>query len=209
MNLLAGMAQWIDRISERTAKFASWLTLALVLLTTQQVIARYLTADSSIGMQELEWHLFAAILLLGAADCYRRNAHVRVDIIHASASQRTRAWIEVLGIVFFLLPACGLTIYYGIEYAAQSLNYTNQRPLDYYSGAYFDKGSFFYVIALEVETLLRKTILLGEVSPNPGGLEARWLVKGLIPLGFLLLALQSLAALGRALLVLAGKTEAR
>lgn len=103
----------IDGFSEWTGRATAWLVLALVLLIAYDVAMRYLFMSGSVALQELEWHLFALIFLLAAAYTFRHDAHVRVDIFYNSPrfSARTRAWIDLLGGLFLLLPFCLLIIY--------------------------------------------------------------------------------------------------
>ncbi|MEW5754690.1 MAG: TRAP transporter small permease subunit [Pseudomonadota bacterium] len=101
----------IDGFSEWTGRAVAWLVLALVLLIAYDVTMRYLFTSGSVALQELEWHLFALIFLLAAAYTARHDAHVRVDIFYSRCAPRTRAWIDLLGGLFLLLPFCLLIIY--------------------------------------------------------------------------------------------------
>ena len=74
------MSSLINRLNFYAAKVSGFLTFLLVLLTTEQVISRYVFNDSSIALQELEWHIFAAIFLLAAPYTLAQDEHVRVDI---------------------------------------------------------------------------------------------------------------------------------
>lgn len=100
--LIAG----IDRFTETTGRAVSWLILAMVLLICYDVAMRYMFHQGSVALQELEWHLFAVVFLLGGAYTLKHDAHVRVDILYQSRfiSDSGRAWINILGFVLFLLP---------------------------------------------------------------------------------------------------------
>jgi TRAP-type mannitol/chloroaromatic compound transport system permease small subunit len=78
----------------------------MVLLVCYDVIMRYLFQQGSVALQELEWHLFALVFLLGAAYTLKHDEHVRVDIVYRSrfVSDSMRAWISIIGTVLFLLP---------------------------------------------------------------------------------------------------------
>ncbi len=110
--LLARSAHLIDRVSEWTGRLSAWLILAMVLLISYDVSLRYLFNQSSVGLQELEWHLFALTFLLGIAYTFKHDEHVRVDIFYQSAwmTARHRAWVNLLGSLLFLLPFCLLVI---------------------------------------------------------------------------------------------------
>jgi len=184
----------IDSITAFFAGLSGWLCLLLVLLTVQQVIARYVFNSSSIALQELQWHLFGFIFLLAAAHALKTDQHVRVDIIYSSRSPKTRALIDTAGILFFLLPVCGFLIYYGIRYTAFTLAFDNPRPPDHYTLQFSEPGTILYSILGNIEAILRRFVLVGEISGS-GGLEARWIIKAAIPFGFLLLLLQALSLL--------------
>ena len=166
-----------------------------MLVVAEQVIARYLFSASSMALQELSWHLFSAIFLLGAADTFRQNGHVRVDILYANWSERRRALVDLLGILFFLLPMCALLIYHGFTHALQAYGYESQVARDAWTATLFgqESGGVIRTAFASLEGWLRDYLIRGEASPNSGGLGARWLVKLLIPVGFALLGLQALA----------------
>lgn len=97
------------------------LTLALlVLLVVYDATARYLFSTGSIALQELEWHLFDVIILFGIAYTLKENAHVRVDIFYASYSEKTKAIVNIISSLFFILPFSFLIIYIGIDFVALS-----------------------------------------------------------------------------------------
>ncbi len=81
------------------------------------VVMRYVFNDVSIGMQELEWHLFAIVFLLGTPYAMQKDGHVRVDIFYEAWSDTKKAWINLLGAIFFILPFAGLVSYYGIDFS--------------------------------------------------------------------------------------------
>jgi TRAP-type mannitol/chloroaromatic compound transport system permease small subunit len=191
LELLIGISRRLDAFSQALGRLSGWVVLALTLVTVSQVIARYVFNASSVGMQELEWHLFGAVFLLAGAYTLKEEGHVRVDVFYARMSLKAQALVNIAGLLFFLLPTCAIVIYFGYSFTVQSWAFTNPRPDDYYSA---DWGILHSVLA-PLEGLLRRTILIGEISPDPGGLEARWLAKALIPLGFFFLALQGLSGL--------------
>lgn len=152
----------IERLNEIVGQLAAWLVVALVSLTLFDVAMRYLFRDGSVAAQEMEWHLFAMIFLLGAGYTLKHDAHVRVDLFYASQrfSDRHRALVDLGGNVLFLLPFSLLVIWSSLPFVTSA-----------YVGA--------------------------EISPDPGGLHYRWLIKACIPCGFILLSLQSVAAAWR------------
>jgi TRAP-type mannitol/chloroaromatic compound transport system permease small subunit len=73
-----------------------------------------------IGMQELEWHLFSLMFLLGLGYTLRENGHVRVDVFYDGFERTTQAWINILGGLIFALPFCLLVLNYGSEFFYES-----------------------------------------------------------------------------------------
>lgn len=184
----------IDKLNDLLFKIASVLTLFLVLLTAEQVVARYLFSSSHMALQELQWHLFAAIFILSIGHTLRVNEHVRVDIFYSNLSPITRKFIDGLGYLFFVFPICYVLIKEGSLFVDAALQFTNHKNPDHWSAQYFEPQSLSYGFFSQVENLLRSFVLVGEVSPNPAGLEARWLIKSLIPLAGISLGAQALAS---------------
>ena len=107
-----GAARAIDAVNEWIGRAVAWLVLALVLLIGWDVAMRYLFSRGSVALQELEWHLFAMLFLLGAAYTLKHDAHVRVDVLYQSRwmNPARRALVNLLGSVLFLIPFCVLVI---------------------------------------------------------------------------------------------------
>ena len=183
----------VNRINNACRFLSSILCLVLVLITVQQVVARYAFNASSVAMQEAQWHIFGAIFLLAIPPALLNNAHVRVDIFYGKFSQKSKAAIDIFGIIFFLIPSAITILYYGWSDMLIARSFDSPVAADHISSNLFIKDSLLFHIFSYVEALLRQTILVGEISPDPGGLEARWLVKSLIPLSAALLLMESLA----------------
>jgi len=130
MTLARRIAAAIDTFSEWTGQAVSWLVGALVLLIVYDVAMRYLFQAGSVGLQELEWHLFAVIFLLGAAYTAKHDAHVRVDILYDSTrmTPKHRALVNITGTVFFLWPFCVLIIYSSWPFVANSFAISEGSP---------------------------------------------------------------------------------
>lgn len=110
----------LDSINERIGQGVSWLTLILVLVTAYDVFARYIFKAGSVGMQEMEWHIFSVIFLLGAAYTFKNDAHVRVDLLYARFGARGKAVVDLFGTLFFLLPFCAIIIYASLGFVESS-----------------------------------------------------------------------------------------
>ncbi len=110
----------IDKIIKYLGVFTAFILAILVLLVVYDATARYLFSTGSIALQELEWHLFDVIILFGIAYTLRENAHVRVDIFYASYSQKTKALVNLISSLFFILPFSFLIIYIGLGFVEMS-----------------------------------------------------------------------------------------
>lgn len=110
----------INRISEFLGRVAAVLFLLLLLNVFFDVIMRYLFNDVSIGMQELEWHLYATIFLLGVPYTLLKDGHVRVDVIYERLGETRQAWIDLAGSLVLLLPFVLLVAWYGVGFTMES-----------------------------------------------------------------------------------------
>ncbi len=167
-DLLERVADAIELETKRIANAAAWLQPALVVVLVLTVTLRYGFGRGSIELEELQWHLFAAAVLLSLAGAYAEDAHVRVDLLHARFAPRTRAWVELLGALMLLLPFALIVTYWGFDFFLRSWQ-------------------------------------LGERSPMPSGLPARWVIKLVLFAGFALLVVQAVAVAARSLRALAGR----
>jgi TRAP-type mannitol/chloroaromatic compound transport system permease small subunit len=109
-----------ERISDLAGRLAAVLLLVLLANVFYDVVMRYVFNDVSIGMQELEWHLYSAVFLLGIAYALTHDAHVRVDLFYERLAPRRRALIDLVGTVLLVWPFCALVAYYGVGFAAEA-----------------------------------------------------------------------------------------
>lgn len=100
-----------DKIIDFVGLMSAILLILLILNVAYDVVMRYAFHNSSIAMQEFEWHLFAVMMLFGVGYTLRHNAHVRVDFLYDKFSPRKQAWVNIFGVIFFLLPLALLVIY--------------------------------------------------------------------------------------------------
>ena len=112
--------RFFNRFSDWIGRFSAILLLLLVAIVFYNVIMRYLFNDVSIGLQELEWHLFAMVFLFGVAYTLKAGGHVRVDIVYERQRPKTQAAIDILGVLFFLWPFCLLVAFYGVGFAFEA-----------------------------------------------------------------------------------------
>ena len=128
MKFINGYIKFIDKINTKLGVITSWLTFVLVLVTCYDVFTRYVLNESSIALQELEWHLFAIIFLMAAAYTLIKDEHVRVDVFYSRFSEEKKAWINFLGAIFFLIPFCVLAIYTSKNFVINSFMFKETSP---------------------------------------------------------------------------------
>lgn len=105
-----------DRINKVAGKVLSVVLLLMTLNVCFDVIMRYFFHNSSVGMQEMEWHLFSIVILFGISVALLEEGHVRVDFLYDRYPARAKAMINILGTIFFLLPLALLVLFGSIEF---------------------------------------------------------------------------------------------
>ena len=120
MNAIKWLTNFIDSINERIGRGVAWVTLGLVLVVFVDVVMRYLFNTSFVFTQELEWHLFGFIFLIGAGYTLLHDGHVRVDIIYQRLGAKGRAWINFCGVILFLIPGCIMVMTTSWKFTANS-----------------------------------------------------------------------------------------
>jgi TRAP-type mannitol/chloroaromatic compound transport system permease small subunit len=108
MGLLLGFSRGVDWINERFGRVADWCILLACAISAGNALLRYGFNFSSNAWLEVQWYLFAAVVMLGGSYTLFRNEHVRVDIVYGLLGDRGRLWMDVFGFVAFLLPAMAL-----------------------------------------------------------------------------------------------------
>jgi len=146
----------IDNLTDFFGKISSYLVLILSILVVWDALSRYLFHAGSVALQELEWHIFDVIFLMGLSWALKADEHVRVDIFYSRFSPKTKALVNLISMLFLILPFSAMVVY--------------------------TSSNFIYLSYLQ-----------NEISSDPGGLKYRYVIKGFIAFGFVLLALQSLS----------------
>jgi TRAP-type mannitol/chloroaromatic compound transport system permease small subunit len=149
------LAGGIDVFIDFVGRVVSWIALILALVMGANVILRYGFSIGFIWAQELEWHLLVPLVLIGMSYALRHGEHVRVDILFAGFSPRTKQAVDLASAIIAMIFSV-LVIWLSLAYVHQSWS-------------------------------------IGEGTANPGGIEYRYVIKSIIPVGFGLLFLQSLA----------------
>lgn len=111
MQGLLKLSGLIDGMNERIGKAATWLVLLIVVISAGNAVMRYTIGWSSNAYLEIQWYLFSAIFLLCAAYVLLKNEHIRIDVVAGRLSPRAQNWIDVFGILVFMLPMVVMTLY--------------------------------------------------------------------------------------------------
>jgi len=119
---LKQLSIFIENLTESTGKIVSWLSIVLVAIIGVDVLLRYAFNKSTAALFELEWHLFAIIFMVGAAYTLKYDKHVRVDVFYTNFSPKRKAWVNLIGTVFFLIPFCVVIISTSIPFVIASYN---------------------------------------------------------------------------------------
>lgn len=169
MQTLIGLAAGIDRVTRMIAEIVCWGLLVNALMIAGNAIMRKLFSVAWPLAFDMQWHFFAAVVLLMAAYTLQRDQHVRIDILADRLGERGLAWLDLVGIILVLLPICAAMI---------SISWPQ----------------FVSAVLLNETRASRESM-----STLPA-----WIIKGFIPLGFLLLALQGIAEAIRCVAALRG-----
>lgn len=112
MKGLLAISRGVDWFNTQLAVVANWLVLLAALISAGNAGSRYIFSESSNGWLEIQWYMFAGMVLLGGPYTLKMNEHVRVDLFYGLASERTRIWIDIVGGLLFLLPICVILTYF-------------------------------------------------------------------------------------------------
>ncbi|TEW49266.1 TRAP transporter small permease subunit [Psychromonas algicola] len=118
--VIINLIKSINRFSDALGRFISWFVLAIVLITFTVVVMRYVFNTGSVFMQESITYFHNYVIMLAAGYALLKGAHVRVDIFYRPASAKKKAWVDLLGFIFLMLPTCSFILYIAWEYVAAS-----------------------------------------------------------------------------------------
>ncbi|KZK78204.1 Sialic acid TRAP transporter permease protein SiaT [Pseudovibrio sp. W64] len=148
----------LDHFVKGVGHVVMWANLLLILAIVTQVTMRYLFNYNFPKLDELQWHIYGLVTMVGISYALVTDSHVRVDLLHMQLSPRTQRFIEIIGISALLVPFIYLMVDQGYDYFYDSFR-------------------------------------VSERSSSPTGLPARWALKAVIPLSFVLLGVAALARL--------------
>lgn len=150
------LSYWIDELSKWAGALGAIATMALAILIVYDASMRYIFNEGSVALQELEWHLFDILFLLGLSYALKHNKHVRVDLFYARFSPKFKEIVQIVTMIFFVIPLGLLVVWFSWDFVLQSF-------------------------------------IQGEMSPDPGGLCCRYIIKSFVIISFILLILQAVS----------------
>src|SRR6266404_6847997 len=120
MRPLLAVSAAIDLINEKIGYVCNFLVLAACVVSAANAMIRYAFGYSSNSWLELQWYMFAIFVMFGASYTFKKNEHVRVEILYLMLSERGQIWLDMIGTLFFLIPSCLLLAYLSWPFFMQS-----------------------------------------------------------------------------------------
>lgn len=175
MKLLLGLSRAIDGLNEQIGKLTYWLILAAVLISTGNAIVRYTLNTSSNAWLEIQWYLFSFVFLFCSGYTLLHNQHVRIDVISSNLSARGRAWIDILGTIFFLLPMAIVIMWlswpiFVDAYTTKEIS-ANAGGLLIWPGRLMLPVGFFLLVLQGFSELIKRVAFLRGLIPDPAELD--------------------------------------
>jgi TRAP-type mannitol/chloroaromatic compound transport system permease small subunit len=118
--MLLKLEKGFDKFADAIGYFTAFVLVLMIMNVTYDVVMRYFFNTGSIAMQEMEWHLFSVVILLGISYTLKEDGHVRVDLIYDRLTQKKKAKINMVGVALFILPVALLIGIESIPYVLES-----------------------------------------------------------------------------------------
>jgi TRAP-type mannitol/chloroaromatic compound transport system permease small subunit len=171
VNALLKLSRQIDALTERIGKAALWLVLVVVLISAFNAIMRYTINYSSNAFLEIQWYLFGLIFLSCSGYTLMRNEHVRIDLVSGRFSKRGQTWIDIFGIVFFLMPMAITIMFLSWPVFVQAIqsNEMSNSPggLIVWPARFMIPAGFFLLILQGISELIKRVGFLRGLCPDP------------------------------------------
>jgi len=171
VNGLLKLTRAIDALNLKVGKGLFWLVFAAVVISAANALVRKTFSMSSNAFLEVQWYLFAAVFLLGAGHVMLLNEHVRIDVVSQSLSRRTQIWIDIIGLLVFVIP---LSVY--IMWLTVPLTWTAYQTGEMSTNAgglirwpsYLMMPLGFLLLGLQaVSEIIKRIAFLRGVGPDP------------------------------------------
>ena len=171
MNALLKLSRRIDALTERVGQAALWLVLVVVLVSALNAVMRYTIDYSSNAFLEIQWYLFGLIFLSCGGYTFLRNEHVRIDLVSGHFSKRGQTWIDIFGIIFFLMPmaiAIMVLSWPVFIHAIESSEMSNSAGgLIVWPARLMIPVGFFLLIVQAISELIKRVGFLQGLCPDP------------------------------------------
>jgi TRAP-type mannitol/chloroaromatic compound transport system permease small subunit len=171
VNALLKLSRRIDALTERVGQAALWLVLVVVLVSALNAVMRYTIDYSSNAFLEIQWYLFGLIFLSCGGYTFLRNEHVRIDLVSGHFSKRGQTWIDIFGIVFFLMPmavAIMVLSWPVFIHAIESSEMSNSAGgLIVWPARLMIPAGFFLLIVQAISELIKRVGFLQGLCPDP------------------------------------------
>jgi TRAP-type mannitol/chloroaromatic compound transport system permease small subunit len=182
MRALLRMAHAIDALTEWLGNISSALVIVTIAVGFYNVIARFLGRYIGVNLAsnlyiEMQWYLYSLVFFLGFAYILKHDINVRVDFLYTHWSPKTKAWVNLVGTLLFLIPFCIMGMWVTFNPVLSSWG---RLP----NGSW---GTW-------------------EMSPDPDGLP-RAPLKSMIIVAFATLLLQSIAQIIKYIAIIRGRDE--
>jgi TRAP-type mannitol/chloroaromatic compound transport system permease small subunit len=171
MRALLALSRAIDFVNEHVGRLSYWLILVAVLISSGNAVVRYSLNMSSNAWLEIQWYLFSFVFLFCAGYTLLHNQHVRIDILTSALSGRAKAWIDILGTVFFLLPMAVTIMWlswpvFVDAYKSDEIS-TNAGGLLIWTGRLMVPVGFFLLVMQGLSELIKRVAFLRGLAPDP------------------------------------------
>jgi TRAP-type mannitol/chloroaromatic compound transport system permease small subunit len=171
VDALLAFSRAVDRLSEAVGKTVLWLILIVVVISAGNAVVRYAIDWSSNSLLEIQWYLFSAVFLLMAGYVFKKNEHIRIDILAGRTSARTQNWIDVFGILVFLLPMALLVLWLSwpvfMNAWTSGENSPNPGGLIRWPVRLLMPVGFFLLVLQALSELVKRIAFLTGKGPNP------------------------------------------
>jgi TRAP-type mannitol/chloroaromatic compound transport system permease small subunit len=171
MKVLLSISRAIDALNEHVGRLTYWLILVAVLVSAGNAVVRYSLNTSSNAWLEIQWYLFSFVFLFCAGYTLLQNQHVRIDILTAHLSGRKKAWIDIFGTLFFLLPMAIAIMWlswpvFVDAYRSHEIS-TNAGGLLIWPGRLMVPAGFLLLVLQGFSELIKRIAFLRGMIPDP------------------------------------------
>lgn len=165
------LSRFIDAANERVGRTVYWLILIMVIVSAGNASIRYSLDRSSNAWLELQWYMFAAVFLLCSGYTLLHNEHIRIDVVIGKLPRRTQIWVDLLGMIFFLLPMALLIMWLSWPIFVNAF-VTNEQSSDAgglvrWPARLLVPVGFFLLSAQGISELIKRIAYLMGLIPDP------------------------------------------